>query len=135
MNTVISLQKKLSEVGLQDREVSLEVVEDTLIISDLSLPEFKIYVIVEEDVMKCWIPIASVNEFSEAQRTKLNETLLHSNGMLPLSNFGISGNMYCLAGDLSSTSTFENIVLELNTLFNNVVEVIEGIFVPAKQEQ
>jgi uncharacterized protein YjfI (DUF2170 family) len=61
----------------------------------------------------------------------LERTMLMANDVTPLSNFSILEGNYCLVGELSSESLFENIVLELETLVDNAEEALNDLFVPA----
>lgn len=71
-------------------------------------------------------PVASV---PEGRRAALNETLLSVQRLFPLSRFAIDGagkaRTYVLHGALSSASSFDTVLLEIETLADNVVGALD----------
>jgi uncharacterized protein YjfI (DUF2170 family) len=129
--TLTGLKEKLTQTELFSRTILVEEVMDGVLdIRTPSLKDFPIHVTIDGDMMDCWVSIAHVSEIPEDKVHILNEALLRGNGLADLSNFAIVGDNYCLKGDLSSKSTFENIVLELETLIDTTEDAIEEVFLP-----
>ncbi len=124
------LKTQLLETNLLQDNVSVTEVENSLQIVFPDLPEFPINVIIDEVSLRFWTVLASVEEIQEERVTELNSVLLQANSVAELSNFSILDGLYCLNGDLSSKSTFENIVLELNMLVTNTRDSLQNIFLP-----
>lgn len=131
MSKLSELHKQLLETTLFTRDVTItEPVEDVLSLTVPHLKDFPIFITVEEDMMNCWSVLAKEDEFTAEQKVELHTKLLEANGVAELSNFALIDGEYCLKGDLSSTSTFDNIVLELESLVDAIEDGIEDVFLP-----
>lgn len=128
--TLNSISEQLQSEGVFERLVETVIDDNVLVVTDQDLPEFKVYITITDKTLDCIIPIANLSEFTQEQRNEINEILLRGNGSMALSNFKIIGDGYCLAGNLSSSSKFENIVLELDELLNNVEDAVKDVFLP-----
>lgn len=131
MSKLSELQTQLKETTLFTRDVTItEPVDGVLSVAVSHLKDFPIFVTVDEDMMNCWAVLAKEDEFTTEQKVELHTKLLEANGIAELSNFALIDGEYCLKGDLSSTSTFDNIVLELESLIDAIEDGIEDIFLP-----
>lgn len=131
MSKLEQLHSELQEKQPFAEPVSLELVENGLELTFESLKEFPVNVIVNGKSMKCWVDLAPISAIKEEEVQVLERTMLVANGVTPLSNFAILEGHYCLVGELSSESLFENIVLELETLVDNADEALKDLFLPA----
>ena len=89
----------------------------------------EIFITVDEDQMLMSALLFPLDAVSD--RAALNEELLRTHKLLPLSTVGITevpdaGTWYELFGALSNQSTIENVVLELETLLGNYLQVAEA---------
>lgn len=66
-------------------------------------------------------------ELSKTQINEINEEFLRMNPILNLSALGLVGDSYVIYGELSASSTDENILLEVDSLIFNLLEVLENI--------
>lgn len=131
MSKLQSLHTELTTQLPFAEPVSVELAEDVLTLTFEHLQEFPIHVIVSDKRMKCWVELAPMAAIREDEVQVLERTMLMANDVTPLSNFSILEGNYCLVGELSSESLFENIVLELETLVDNAEEALNDLFVPA----
>ena len=131
MSKLQTLQNELIEKQPFSDQVSIEMLDDSLSLTFENLKEFPVSVIVSGKSMKCWIDLAPIAAIREEEVQVLERTMLVANDVTPLSNFSILDGHYCLVGELSSESLFDNIVLELETLVDNAEEALKDLFVPA----
>lgn len=122
---VVELKKHIEENRSIKRDLSVSIDDGVLVVTDKDLQHFPVYVTMTNTEVTCMSTLVGVGEIEEEKKAVLNELLLTSNPALDLSNFGIFGGNYVIFGELSSTSTFEEIVLELDTLFDNIVEALK----------
>ena len=120
--TILKLKKELAE---NNTDLTVNISDDVLIVSDKDLQHYPIYVTITDKEITCMATIVSLSEIQKDKKAMLNEILLNTNPNLNLSNFGIFGDNYVVFGELSSTSTFNEIVLELDTLFDNIGESLK----------
>lgn len=71
----------------------------------------------------------------QPDRAAFNELLLKGQKLVPLSNFGIATvddrDFYELFGELATTSSLNDIVIELRTLAENAIEAASDLRTPA----
>lgn len=130
MTKLQKLHTELTSRPVFSEPVEVQLEDEVLSLTFESLQEFPVRVIVSDKSMKCWVSLAPLAAIREDEVQGLERTLLVANGVTPLSKFEILGTDYCLVGELSSESLFENIVLELETLVDNAEEALKDLFLP-----
>lgn len=99
--------------------------DDTLVVRfEDSDDQFPIIVAVNGETIVASTVLFATDEVSGDVRARVNEVMLGMNPVIPLSAFGLLGGNYVLYGELSALSKFETIVVELQTLSQNVVEAL-----------
>lgn len=66
-------------------------------------------------------------ELNKAQQNELNKEFLTANSIIDLSSVSISNGVYILFGELSATSSDEDILIEVDTLLNNLMRVLDDL--------
>lgn len=87
--------------------------------------EFPSFVTVSGEQVLVMTTLWDVNEVPPEARSDLNETMLRANTVVPLSDFAIVGNSYVLFGSLSVDSSLNDVMTEIFTLAENVVDAVE----------
>lgn len=115
------------ELGLASR--ILESADPVLLVTLAEYGDLEIFVSVSEQQIAASVLLWPVDE--QADRNAFNEFLLKAQKLVPLSNFGIttvSGrDFYELFGELATTSSIEDIVIELTTLAQNAIEAASDL--------
>ena len=66
-------------------------------------------------------------ELNKAQQNELNKEFLTANSIIDLSSVSIANGVYILFGELSATSSDEDILIEVDTLLNNLLNVLDDL--------
>ncbi len=66
-------------------------------------------------------------ELNKAQQNELNKEFLTVNSIIDLSSVSIANGVYILFGELSATSSEEDILIEVDTLLNNLLNVLDDL--------
>lgn len=124
---------------LREGEVTLRLVEgeDPVLVATMGeCGGLEIFVSAGEQQVAASVLLWPVDE--QQDRHAFNEFLLKAQKIVPLSNFGISTvggrDYYELFGELSTTSSLDDIVTELRTLADNAIEAASDLrtsFTPA----
>ncbi len=88
--------------------------------------EFPVMITVGEEQILAIVNLWTVDEIKDGKKDALNEYLLRLNMPVPLSAFSIINDQYVLYGALSVNSNITEIVEEISTLTNNVIEALES---------
>lgn len=107
---------------------SLGGTEPCLLLSSSAHGDAELYITVDEDQMLMSALLFPVNAVRDS--AELNEELLRTHKLLPLSTVGITevpdaGAWYELFGSLSNRSTLDDVVLEIETLLANFLQLAE----------
>lgn len=89
------------------------------------LGEFPSFVTVSGEQILAMTHLWRMDEVAEQFRADLNEELLRANTLVPLSDFAIVDNNYVLFGALSVESPVSEVITEIITLSENVVEAFD----------
>lgn len=127
MWSVDTLQSELARAS-DDLGLLVERVtgaDDVLVVRfEESDDQFPIVVAVNGSTIVASTVLFATDEVQGETKARLQEVMLGMNPVVPLSAFGILGGNYVLYGELSALSKFETIVVELQTLSQNVVEAL-----------
>jgi|GEM_PF-228587 len=114
---------------VQNGEMAITTIEgDTPVIQAVmqDVDEFPVMITVGEEQILAIVNLWTVDEIKEGKKDGLNEYLLRLNMPVPLSAFSIINDQYVLYGALSVNSKISEIVEEISTLTNNVIEALES---------
>lgn len=108
--------------------VITEIAGDTPVIQAVveDIDEFPVMITVGEEQILAMVNLWTVDEIKDGKKDELNEYLLRLNMPVPLSSFSIINEQYVLFGALSVNSNISEIVEEISTLTNNVIEALES---------
>ena len=131
--TVRSLKAALDEApGRGAGELSVRVLEgaDPILLATMhEQGDLEIYVSVSDQQIAASVLLWPVDEQSD--RAAFNEFLLKAQKLVPLSNIGISTvserDYYELFGELATTSSIADILIELRTLAQNAIEAASDL--------
>lgn len=87
--------------------------------------EFPIFVSVDEDQILCTTYLWRENEVKPERKGELLEVALTMNVPMPLSSFGKLGDQYMLFGAMATSSSIDDVRLEVETLSENTLNAIE----------
>ena len=87
--------------------------------------EFPIFVSVDEDQILCTTYLWRENEVKPERKGELLEVALTMNVPMPLSSFGKLGDQYMLFGAMATSSSVDDVRLEVETLSENTLNAIE----------
>ncbi len=134
-------KEKMSEITTDSLMVQLaateEVVNEEITISRIEgdtpiikatvqdIDEFPVMLSVGEAQILAMTDLWGIEDVQDDKVDELNAVLLRANMPVPLSAFSIVGDRYVLFGALSINSDVAEIVEEIVTLSNNVVDAIE----------
>lgn len=126
--TVRSLKTALEScAALREGELKARIVEsaDPILLATMcEYGDLEIFVSAGEQQVAASVLLWPVDE--QADRHAFNEFLLKAQKLVPLSNFGITTvdgrDWYELFGELSTTTSIEDVVIELRTLAENAIE-------------
>jgi uncharacterized protein YjfI (DUF2170 family) len=100
---------------------------NVLVVTIEDREEFPIYITVDESQILCITHVWKEVEIIPAKRTELLETLLMMNLPMPLSSFSKVGTQYIIFGALSTHSSLEEIIEEIDVLSENTLIAIEEL--------
>ncbi|MDG2531431.1 DUF2170 domain-containing protein [Caulobacter zeae] len=131
--TVRSLKAALDEApGRGADEITVSVLEgaDEILLATMHWHgDLEIYISVSDQQVAASALLWPVDE--QEDRHAFNEFLLKAQKLVPLSNFGIcvvgGRDYYELFGELSTTTSIEDILIELRTLAENAIEVASDL--------
>lgn len=131
--TVRSLKAALDEApGRGADEITVSVLDgaDEILLATMHWHgDLEIYISVSDQQVAASALLWPVDE--QEDRHAFNEFLLKAQKLVPLSNFGIcvvdGRDYYELFGELSTTTSIEDILIELRTLAENAIEVASDL--------
>ncbi len=89
--------------------------------------EFPIYMTVDEGQILCITYLFGDEQVAQDKRAKLAEGMLLMNVSIPLSAFSKIGNQYIMFGALSPESSIDELLNEIETLSDNVLEAVDAL--------
>lgn len=89
--------------------------------------EFPIYMNVDEGRILCITYLFDENQVEPYIRAEMNEAMLMMNVTIPLLAFSKIGNQYIMFGSLSSVSSIDEVLNEIELLSDNVLEAIDAV--------
>ncbi len=89
--------------------------------------EFPIYMTVDEGQILCITYLFGEDQVPQDKRAQLAEGMLLMNVSIPLSAFSKIGNQYIMFGALSPESSIDEILNEIETLNDNVLEAVDAL--------
>lgn len=137
--TVRSLKTALDAASGEGEALAARVVEGADPVLLVTMPDagdLEIFVSVSDQQIAASVLLWPVDE--QEDRHAFNEFLLKAQKLVPLSNFGITTvadrDFYELFGELATTSSLADIIIELRMLAENAIEAASDLrtsFVPA----
>lgn len=100
---------------------------DVLVVTIEDREEFPVYITVDESQILCITHVWKEAEIIPEKRTELLETLLMMNLPMPLSSFSKVGHQYLIFGALSTHSSLEELIEEIDVLSDNTLIAIEEL--------
>ncbi len=100
---------------------------DVLVVTIEDREEFPVYITVDESQILCITHVWKEAEIIPVKRTELLESLLMMNLPMPLSSFSKVGPQYIIFGALSTHSSLEEIIEEIDVLSENTLIAIEEL--------
>lgn len=97
---------------------------DVLQVNIIGREEIPIFISVSDHQIHCIAYLWGEDEIKKDQKVKMLEAMLEMNIPIPLSCFAKVDDKYVIFGKLSINSSLEDIVLEIVTLSDNSVEII-----------
>ena len=130
--TVRSLKTALDAASREGEALAARVVEGAdpvLLVTMREAGDLEVFVSVSDQQIAASVLLWPVDE--QADRHAFNEFLLKAQKLVPLSNFGITTvagrDFYELFGELATTSTIGDILIELRTLADNALEAASDL--------
>jgi len=128
--TVRSLKMVLDQSGGEELSARiLEGADPVLLVTMRDYGDLEIFVSISDQQIAASVLLWPVDE--QEDRAAFNEFLLKAQKLVPLSNFGISAvggrDYYELFGELSTTSSIDDILVELRTLAENAIEAASDL--------
>ncbi|MES2725073.1 MAG: YjfI family protein [Pseudomonadota bacterium] len=137
--TVRSLKTALDAASGEGEALAARVVEGADPVLLVTMPDagdLEIFVSVSDQQIAASVLLWPVDE--QEDRHAFNEFLLKAQKLVPLSNFGITTvadrDFYELFGELATTSSLQDIIIELRMLAENAIEAASDLrtsFTPA----
>lgn len=137
--TVRSLKTALDAASGEGEALAARVVEGADPVLLVTMPDagdLEIFVSVSDQQIAASVLLWPVDE--QEDRHAFNEFLLKAQKLVPLSNFGITTvadrDFYELFGELATTSSLQDIIIELRMLAENAIEAASDLrtsFAPA----
>jgi uncharacterized protein YjfI (DUF2170 family) len=109
-------------------EITLKIIDDDApviqaIVQDVD--EFPIMISVGEEQVLMITDLWGIDEVQNGKENELNAALLRANLPVPLSAFSIVGERYVLFGSLSVNSDINEMIEEITTLANNIIDALD----------
>jgi len=111
-------------------QLNIDTFEDDGSVACITVPdreEFPIYLTVDEGQILVITYLFSDDQVSEGQKANLTEAMLILNVSIPLSAFSKISNQYIMFGALSPQSSIDDLIREIETLSDNVLEAIDAV--------
>ena len=89
--------------------------------------EFPIYMTVDEGQILCITYLFGDNQVDQTKRAEITEIMLMMNVSIPLSAFSKIGSQYIMFGALSPNSNVGEILHEIETLSDNVLDAVDAV--------
>ncbi len=87
--------------------------------------EFPVLVTASADQILCNAVLFDEKQIKQGCQAEVNEVMLQLNMAMPLSSFAKTGTYYSVFGALATGSVDKNILLEIETLSDNVIDALE----------
>ena len=116
-----------SEEGLQYSAELLEGEVPVLQVSIADREEFPVYITIDDSQALCVTYLWTEDDVKPECRQQLLDDLLVMNLPMPLSAFSKIGSRYVIFGALSTSSSVQDVISEVETLSDNTLEVFETI--------
>jgi len=87
--------------------------------------EFPVLVTASADQILCNAVLFDEKQIQPGKQSEVNEAMLQLNMAMPLSSFAKVGAYYSVFGALATDSIDKNILLEVETLSDNVIDALE----------
>jgi len=130
--TKLTVSNLIEQLSLTEEVVNGEIsvstiAGDTPIIQAVmqDMDEFPVMISVGEQQIMAIVNLWTADEIIDGKKDELNDYLLRLNMPVPLSSFSIINNQYVLFGALSVNSNISEVIEEISTLTNNVMEALE----------
>jgi uncharacterized protein YjfI (DUF2170 family) len=101
--------------------------EDVIQLNTSELEDSPIYISISDKVIFIKMDILPVSEVPEGSRGELDSILLRQNATLPLSAMSVDSKNYYIYGELSSSSSFQETLLEVDLLIQNSSDVMDDL--------
>lgn len=125
------LVKDLTESQLSDgASLSIEKFDGDNMVACIKVEdreEFPVYMTVDEGQLLCITYLFGDNQVDQSRRAELTEIMLMMNVSIPLSAFSKIGSQYIMFGALSPNSNVSDILHEIETLSDNVLDAIDAV--------
>ena len=108
-----------TEIMDGDVKVLMVIIEDR--------EEFPIYITVDESQILCISHLWTESEIVADKRMDLLDAMLTMNLPMPLSSFSKLGKQYLIFGALSTHSSLDEVLEEIDNLSNNTLTAIEEL--------
>jgi len=122
---------RLSLAKLSNSELlNIDIFEDDGSVACITVPdreEFPIYLTVDEGQILVITYLFADDQVNKEQRADLTEAMLILNVSIPLSAFSKISNQYIMFGALSPQSSTDDLIQEIETLSDNVLEAIDAV--------
>jgi len=89
--------------------------------------ELPIFISMTGDEILCIAYLFTAEEVNKASQAELHDVMLSMNIPMPLSSFAKIENQYVVYGALSSESTTNDVINEIEILSDNTLEAIEAL--------
>lgn len=109
-------------------EITIQKIDgDTPVIQAIvqDVDEFPILISVGDEQVLMITDMWGVDEIKAGKESELNAVLLRANLPMPLSAFSILGERYVIFGSLSVNSDVNELIEEITTLANNIVDALD----------
>ena len=130
-HTLNDLIERLSLAKLSNSEhLNIDIFEDDSSVACITVPdreEFPIYLTIDSGQILVITYLFADDQVSEGQRADLSEAMLILNVSIPLSAFSKISNQYIMFGALSPQSSTDDLIQEIETLSDNVLEAIDAV--------
>ncbi len=87
--------------------------------------EFPVLVTASADQILCNAVLFDEKQIKDGKKAEVNEVMLQLNMAMPLSSFAKTGTYYSVFGAMATESIDKNILLEIETLSDNVIDALE----------
>jgi len=125
------LIKDLAGVRMSDdTALSIELFDGENAVACIKLEdreEFPIYMTIDEGQILCITYLFGDEQVNQSKRAEMAQVMLMMNVSIPLSAFSKIGNQYIMFGALSPKSSINDVIHEIETLSDNVLDAIDAI--------